>query len=95
MDTNEGTTEQDKRVKLYLMNQNWLKIRKQKDRKETASVAKLWKMRQMYLSKTGRLRTLNIDNIGKKVEKIIEKDMAELKRVGQQLALRHLFYQKV
>ena len=46
----------DKRVKLYLMNQNKLKIRKQKDRRRRRRViAKMWRMRQMYLSRTGRL----------------------------------------
>lgn len=32
----------DKRVMLYLNNQNWLKIRKQKDRRRRKVLAKLW-----------------------------------------------------
>ncbi|MGB2116782.1 MAG: hypothetical protein ACPHXS_04345 [Flavobacteriaceae bacterium] len=32
----------DKRVMLYLNNQNWLKIRKQKDKRRRKVLAKLW-----------------------------------------------------
>jgi len=32
----------DRRVMLYLNNQNWLKIRKQKDRRRRKVLAKLW-----------------------------------------------------
>ena len=39
----------DKRVKLYMMNQNWLKIRKQKDRRRRRVMARLWKMRQLAM----------------------------------------------
>ena len=37
----------DKRVKLYLMNKNRLKIRKQKDRRKRRVLARKWKMKQM------------------------------------------------
>tara|TARA_B100000941_G_C28393694_1_gene494129 strand:+ start:538 stop:705 length:168 start_codon:yes stop_codon:yes gene_type:complete len=39
----------DKRVKLYMMNQNWLKIRKQKDRRRRRVLARLWKMKQVAM----------------------------------------------
>ena len=37
----------DKRVRLYMLNQNWLKIRKQKDRRRRRILLKLWKARQL------------------------------------------------
>ena len=46
---------EDKRVKLYLMNQNWLKIRKQKDRRRRKVLTRLWRMSRLALMKTGRL----------------------------------------
>ena len=39
----------DKRAKLYLMNQNWLKIRKQKDRRRRRVQARLWKASQLAM----------------------------------------------
>ncbi len=45
----------DKRVMLYLRNQNWLKIRKQKDRRRRRVLMRLWRMNQLNLLKTGRL----------------------------------------
>ncbi len=45
----------DKRVMLYLRNQNWLKIRKQKDRRRRRVLMRLWRMNQLKLLKTGRL----------------------------------------
>ena len=42
----------DKRAKLYLLNQNWLKIRKQKDRRRRRVLIRLWKMKQLaYLKR--------------------------------------------
>jgi hypothetical protein len=44
----------DKRVKLYMLNQDWLKIRKQKDRRRRRVLRKVFKaarlayMRRMY-----------------------------------------------
>ena len=45
----------DKGVMLYLRNQNWLKIRKQKDRRRRRVLMRLWRMKQLTLLKTGRL----------------------------------------
>jgi hypothetical protein len=36
----------DKRVKLYMLNEDWLKIRKQKDRRRRRVLLKLWKARR-------------------------------------------------
>tara|TARA_B100001113_G_scaffold213108_1_gene174828 strand:+ start:236 stop:403 length:168 start_codon:yes stop_codon:yes gene_type:complete len=36
----------DKRAKLYKMNENWLKIRKQKDRRRRRVLARMWKAQQ-------------------------------------------------
>ena len=35
----------DKRIMLYLQNQDWLKIRKQKDRRKRRVLEKLWSIR--------------------------------------------------
>lgn len=45
----------EKRIKLYLMNQNWLKIRKQKDRRRRRVLERLWRIQQEYLMRTGQL----------------------------------------
>ncbi len=37
----------DKRVKLYMLNQDWLKIRKQKDRRRRRVILKIWKAKQL------------------------------------------------
>jgi len=39
----------DKRAKLYKMNENWLKIRKQKDRRRRRVLARMWKAEQMAM----------------------------------------------
>ena len=39
----------DKRVRLYMLNQNWLKIRKQKDRRRRRVLTRLWKVRQLAM----------------------------------------------
>ena len=39
----------DKRAKLYMMNQNWLKIRKQKDRRRRRILAKIFKASQLAM----------------------------------------------
>jgi hypothetical protein len=39
----------DKRVKLYVLNQHWLKIRKQKDRRRRRVLRKLFKARQLAI----------------------------------------------
>jgi len=50
----------DKRIKLYLINENWLKIRKQKDRRKRRVLMRLWKIRQEYLMRTGQLPILTL-----------------------------------
>lgn len=45
----------EKRIRLYLMNQNWLKIRKQKDRRRRRVLERLWRIKQLTLLKTGRM----------------------------------------
>jgi hypothetical protein len=45
----------EKRIRLYLMNENWLKIRKQKDRRRRRVLERLWRIRQLTLLKTGRM----------------------------------------
>jgi hypothetical protein len=46
---------QDKRVKLYMINENWLKIRKQKDRRRRRVLERLWRIKQLTLMKSGEL----------------------------------------
>lgn len=46
---------QDKRVKLYMINENWLKIRKQKDRRRRRVLERLWRIKQLTLMKAGEL----------------------------------------
>ena len=41
----------DKRVSLYVQNQNWLKIRKQKDRRRRRVLMRLWKASQLAMLK--------------------------------------------
>ena len=45
----------EKRMRLYLMNENWLKIRKQKDRRRRRVLERLWRIKQLTLLKTGRM----------------------------------------
>jgi hypothetical protein len=39
----------EKKLKLYLLNLNWIKIRKQKERRKRKTLAKLWKMERLRL----------------------------------------------
>ena len=39
----------DKRVKLYILNQDWLKIRKQKDRRRRRVLLKIWKAKRIAI----------------------------------------------
>ena len=39
----------DKRVRLYMQNENWLKIRKQKDRRRRRVLARLWKANKLAM----------------------------------------------
>ena len=41
----------DKRVKLYMQNQDWLRIRKQKDRRRRRVLARMWKAGQLAMLK--------------------------------------------
>ena len=41
----------DKRVSLYMQNQNWLKIRKQKDRRRRRILMRIWKASQLAMLK--------------------------------------------
>jgi hypothetical protein len=45
----------EKRIRLYLINENWLKIRKQKDRRRRRVMERLWRIKQLALMKTGNL----------------------------------------
>lgn len=45
----------EKRIRLYLMNENWLKIRKQKDRRRRRVLERLWRVKQLTLIKAGEL----------------------------------------
>jgi len=45
----------EKRIRLYLMNENWLKIRKQKDRRRRRVMERMWRIKQLNLIKTGDL----------------------------------------
>jgi hypothetical protein len=39
----------EKKARLYLLNQNWIKIRKQKERRRKRTLAKLYKARRLRL----------------------------------------------
>ena len=39
----------DKRVRMYMLNQDWLKIRKQKDRRRRRVLSRIWKIRQIAI----------------------------------------------
>ncbi len=41
----------DKRVRLYMQNQTWLKIRKQKDRRRRRVLMRIWKANQLAMLK--------------------------------------------
>ncbi len=41
----------DKRVRLYMLNQNWLKIRKQKDRRRRRVLARIFRASQLAMLK--------------------------------------------
>ena len=45
----------EKRIRLYLINENWLKIRKQKDGRRRRVMERLWRIKQLALMKTGNL----------------------------------------
>jgi hypothetical protein len=39
----------EKKLKLYLLNLHWIKIKKQKERRKRRTLAKLWKMERLRL----------------------------------------------
>ena len=43
----------EKKAKLYLLNQHWLKIKKQKERRRRRTLLKLWKTKRLQLMKQG------------------------------------------
>ena len=47
----------EKKLKLYLLNLNWIKIRKQKERRKRRTLTKLWKMERLRLMNNQQLFT--------------------------------------
>jgi hypothetical protein len=46
---------EDNRTRYYLLNEKWLLIRKQKDRRRRKTLKRLWKLKRMMLLKAGIL----------------------------------------
>ena len=87
MDTNEETTEQEGQESEVVSNESELAEDKETEgQEETASAGETLENETDVSVKDRKTAATNIDNIGKKVEKIIEKITAKLKRVDQQLA---------
>ena len=47
----------EKKLKLYLLNLNWIQIRKQKERRKRRTLTKLWKMKRLRLMHNQQLFT--------------------------------------
>jgi hypothetical protein len=47
----------EKKLKLYLLNLHWIKIKKQKERRKRRTLAKLWKMERLRLMNNQLLLT--------------------------------------
>jgi len=47
----------EKKLKLYLLNLHWIKIKKQKERRKRRTLAKLWKMERLRLMHNQQLFT--------------------------------------
>ena len=47
----------EKKLKLYLLNLNWIQIRKQKERRKRRTLTKLWKMERLRLMNNQQLFT--------------------------------------
>ena len=47
----------EKKLKLYLLNLHWIKIKKQKERRKRRTLAKLWKMERLRLMNNQQLFT--------------------------------------
>jgi len=87
MDTNEETTEQEGQESEVVSNESELAEDKETEgQEETASAGETLENETDVSVKDRKTAATNIDDIGKKVEKIIEKITAKLKRVDQQLA---------
>ncbi len=87
MDTNEETTEQEGQESEVVSNESELAEDKETEgQEETASAGETLENETDVSIKERKTAATNIDDIGKKVEKIIEKITAKLKRVDQQLA---------
>tara|TARA_Y100001937_G_scaffold19853_1_gene27468 strand:+ start:566 stop:2335 length:1770 start_codon:yes stop_codon:yes gene_type:complete len=87
MDTNEETTEQEGQESEVVSNESELAEDKETEgQEETASAGETLENETDVSVKDRKITTTDIDSIGKKVEKIIEKITAKLKRVDQQLA---------
>ena len=87
MDTNEETTEPEGQESEVVSNESELAEDKETEgQEETASAGETLENETDVSVKDRKIATTDIDSIGKKVEKIIEKITAKLKRVDQQLA---------
>ena len=47
----------EKKLKLYLLNLNWIQIRKQKERRKRRTLTKLWKIKRLRLMHNQQLFT--------------------------------------
>jgi hypothetical protein len=47
----------EKKIKLYLLNLHWIKIRKQKERRKRRTLIKLWKLQRLQLMNNQLLLT--------------------------------------
>jgi len=47
------TIRNEKKIKLYLLNNHWIKIRKQKERRRRRTFLKLWKVKRLQMMKQG------------------------------------------
>ena len=45
------TLRSEKRIKLYLLNLHWIKIKKQKERRRRRTFIKLWRIKQLQFLK--------------------------------------------
>ena len=43
----------EKKIKLYLLNNHWIKIRKQQERRRRRTFLKLWKVKRLQMMKQG------------------------------------------
>ena len=84
----------DKRVKLYLMNQNVAEDKETEGQERRRVIAKDVENETDVSVKDRKIATTDIDSIGKKVEKIIEKITEKLKELTKNYKRLHLFYQK-